>query len=184
MRKNKRIKKIATINKQIRCCYGISSLCKNGQHVFMIDYDNKKLNDVIKHLKYIQKDYNLSEIYIIKSTNGYNAISLDMLPLVVIYSIGTNDFSIADRKFFSYGLKQGFYTLRFGKDKELIKILHSVSNCHNKSLGHKMFLEWFFNLNIDNNINFTENDNINILQFKSNKYGFHMVDLNVEPKQL
>jgi len=165
--------------KTLKCCYGISSKVSNTEHVFMVDYDNKKLSDVVKHLLYVQKDYNLSDIYIIESTHGYNAICLDLLPLSVIYNIGTNVFSIADRDFFKYGFKRGYYTLRFDRDKNLIKILPYVKNIYLKSLGHKTFIETFFNFKIKNNKNFNNIDSIEIIQYPSYKDGYHMINKKI-----
>ena len=168
------------MKKTVKCCYGVSSKVSDFDHVFMIDYDNIELEDVLHHVKVIQKEYNLSDMYIIKSTHGFNVISLDMLFPSLIYNIGIDIRSPADQDFFKYGFKRGYYVLRFDKDKELIGIITNKSNIYKKSLAHKKFLEWFFNIIIHPD-NYDDNDKIDIIQYPSNKNGFHLVDKEIPP---
>ena len=163
----------------INCCYGISSECDNFQHVLMMDYDGISLNTVKEHLKYIQKDYDLSDIYIIKSKHGYNAISLDKMQLSIIYHLGISVFSPTDRNFFKYGFERQYYVLRFDNDKELVEILKNNSSKYEKSLAHKLFLEFFFNMKINCN-NLGHNTKLKIIQYPSYKNGFHSVPKNVD----
>lgn len=164
----------------VKCCYGISSKVNDFDHVFMIDYDHIELKDVLQHVTLIQKEYNLSDMYIIKSTNGFNVISLDMIHPSLIYNIGVDVHSPADRNFFKYGFKRGYYVLRFDKDKELVGIVTNKCQVYEKSLAHKKFLEWFFSILIHDD-NFNEEDKIDIIQYPSNKDGFHLVDREIPP---
>jgi len=161
----------------IKVCYGISSQAgESDNHIFMSDYDGYSLESVVNHLRPIQKEFNLSDIFIIESTNGFNALSLDLLPNSLIYMIGSDVYSIADHKFFKYGFDRGYYTLRFDKDKKLVRILRNNSMKYKKSLAHKLFLEWFFDIKIDgSNNNFDDNKKIRIIQYRSEKHGFHSV---------
>lgn len=173
--KTKIKKKIDTL----KCCYGISSKCgynKATDHVFMMDYDIKNIYDVVEHLKNIQKEYNLSDIYVISSSNGYNAISLDIIGLPIIYCIGIDICSPTDKKFTTIGYHRGYYTLRFDRDKEIVDILKNRSNKYYKSLAHKQFLEFFFNIEINNNHTFNENEMLDIIQYHSNKNGYHIIE--------
>jgi len=159
----------------IKVCYGISSKADdNHGHVFMMDFDGISFKNVKEYLLHIQKQINLSDIYIIKSTNGYNAISLDVLSLSMIYNTGMDIQSPADKKFFVYGFERGYYTLRFGDDKKLVHVLHR-SNDKEKSLAHKLFLEWFFDIEI-NALNLNDYRNIKIIQYRSEKHGFHKME--------
>lgn len=167
------------IKKNLKVCYGVSSNCNDRPyHVFMIDYDGVNLKEVIKHLKMVQEEYNLSDIYIIKSANGYNAICLDKLPLSVINHIGTNLFSNADHDFFKYGYRRGYFVLRFGSDKTLETILPNNSTLREKSKAHKNFLQWFFNIKIDCKP-LDENDLLDIVQYPSAKNGYHIVPIDL-----
>jgi hypothetical protein len=165
------------MKQKVRCCYGISSKVQNSnKHIFMMDYDNKNINDIIIDLKRIQENIYLSEIYIIKSMNGFNALSIDCIMPYRIFTEGNDNLSCCDRKFVIQGNKQGFYTLRFGSDKKLYKILPSFSDIHEKSLAHKLFLEWFFDIKINNNTNINEMPNINIIRYSNSKYGYHLIE--------
>jgi len=169
----KEIKKTKQI---LKCCYGISSYVDKNKHVFMIDYDNVKLEDVISHLRYVMERFKLSKVFVIKSTHGYNAISLNVLPLYIIYQIGMEINSIADRDFFKYGYGRRYYVLRFDKDKKLVKVLKSRDkNIYDNSLAHKMFLEWFFNIKIEIDNSFLNNTKLDIIQYPSKKNGYHKV---------
>ena len=168
-----------TIKKMVKCCYGISSNCNDKPyHVFMADYDNLSLNAVKKHLLFVQQDYNLSDIYVIKSTNGFNAICLDKLPLTIIYDIGTNVFSPCDRDFFKYGYGRKYFTLRFDNDKELECILDNRSTKYEKSFAHKEFLEWYFNIKIRCKP-LDSNESLDIIQYPSSKNGFHYMPIDL-----
>ena len=160
--------------KVVKCSYGVSSQCDHrAEHIFMIDYDGVSLENVREHLKYIQKELGLSTIFIIKSKHGYNALSLDKLPISLIYSYGTNILSPADRDFFKYGYGRNYYVLRFDQDKEIVEILPSDSKKYKKSEAHRIFMEFFFGLNIDYDNSFDDNQNIIFVQYPSNKNGYH-----------
>lgn len=162
-------------------CYGISSKAddKHG-HVIFWDYDDNDFLIFLKYLERMQKMYNLSDIYIIKSTNGYNALCLDIVNAGVIFDMGTNVFSPCDRDFYKYGYQRGYYTLRFDRDKILENVLISHNTpTYKKSFAHKVFLEWFFasdNLKIDYDNFFNDYTKLKIIQYPSKKNGFHTVD--------
>ena len=164
-------------NKWVKCCYGISSKAdeKHG-HVFMIDYDNVALDVVEVHLRQLQKTFGFSDFFIIESTHGFNAICLDIVSIGLIYSIGMSVESPADRDFFVYGFNRGYYTLRFDCDKILVKVLKNNSKKFEKSLCHKLFLEWYFDIYIDSDYRFNNVTSLKIIQYPSNKNGYHYVN--------
>ena len=166
------------MKKQLKVCYGISSRIDRNMHVFMLDYDSKEIPDVLLHIKQIQNEYDFSDFYIIRSEHGYNAICLDMIPLSLIYSIGMAIESPADRAFFKAGFNREYFTLRFDLDKKLLGILKNDSVKYEKSLAHKLFLEWFFDINIPDS-NFDENKKLTIIQYPSSKNGYHLVDKKI-----
>lgn len=161
------------LTKMLKCCYGISSRCENHEHILMFDYDNIEKDQIIKHLKKLQKEYGFSNFYLITTTNGYNAICLDKLVFGLIYSLGMDVSSPADRQFFKIANARGYYTLRFDIDKRLDMILGSSNKKYDKSLAHKLFLEWFFDTNIKNDKTFDENKNLILVQYPSLKNGYH-----------
>jgi len=160
---------------QVKVCYGISSKIDRYNHVVMLDYDNVDLKDVLQHVITMQKQYDLSDFYIIKSTHGYNVMCLDMLPLSLIYSIGVAVESPADRDFFRYGFERRYFTLRFDCDKQLLGIIPNNSKKYTKSLAHKKFLEFYFDILIHDS-NFDDSDKLDIIQYPSDKNGYHLVD--------
>jgi len=157
-----------------RFCYGISSKISKNEHVFMIDFDGISFKRVISELLHIQFDNQLSDIYVIRSTNGYNAICLDKLTLNMIYNIGINS-KIADQDFFKYGFKREYFVLRFDKDKELICTLKSNSDKYEKSFAHYNFLNMSFGIEKQLDFTFDSNTVIDIIQYPSNKNGYHYV---------
>lgn len=163
----------------LKCCYGISSQVNQFEHIFMIDYDHVDLKDITMHLIDLQQDYGLSDIYIIESTHGYNAVSLDCLPISLIYNIGMRVDCPGDRQFFRYGFNRGYYTMRFDKDKKLIGILKSKNHFYEKSIQHKKFLEWFFGITITIDDKFIDGNTIDVIQYPSTKNGFHLQECDI-----
>jgi hypothetical protein len=162
----------------LKCCYGISSKVNQFEHIFMLDYDHVDIKDVTEHLIGLQKEYGLSDFYLIKSTNGFNAICLDCLPISLIYNIGIRVDCPGDRNFFKYGFERSYYTMRMDKDKKLLAIIRNNNCFYDKSLQHKLFLEWFFDIKIEGN-RFIDGDKLSIIQYPSNKNGYHLQDKEV-----
>jgi len=172
-----KIEKLGDKEKLFKCCYGISSKAGvKDEHVFMTDYDGFGIESVVNQLKQIQKEFNMSDIYIIESEHGFNAICLDVMNLSLIYNIGIDVFSFADRDFFRYGFNRGYFTLRFDKDKKIVRILKNESHKYIKSLAHKLFLEWYFDIFIDSDYSFNNYTNIKLVQYPSNKNGYHLFE--------
>jgi len=161
---------------KLKYCYGITSETDDRlNHVFMMDFDGIGLQTVKDYLNEIQVDNNLSDIYIIESTNGYNAISLDKLPQSLIYNWGNYAYSPADRQFLKIGFERGYFVLRFGHDKKLVETLINASNVYEKSLAHKKFLEWFFDIKIIC-APLDTNKKINLIRYPSEKHGYHILN--------
>lgn len=168
------------IERKLRCCYGISSKANtDGGHVIYLDYDDKSYQCVKEHMKYMQNEYMLGDFFLIKSTHGFNGVCLDILPLPVVKLIGCDVMSPCDRDFYKFGYKRGYYVLRFDCDKELIEIVPSVHYQYEKSLAHKNFLEWFFGIKIPDDPKFNSFTKIDIIQYPSDKNGYHSVKKDV-----
>ena len=170
------LKKGNTEKIEFKVCYGISSATNDNKHVFMADYDTSNFKLVIKDLLRIQNDYHLSHIFVIGSTNGYNAISLDKLTLKAIYDICLSSKYI-DKEFGYFNYKRKYYTLRFDNDKTLDNMLFGLDNNYQKSNAHRLFLNWFFKMNLSKNSlpNFDNETNIEIIQYYSKKHGYHII---------
>lgn len=156
-----------------KCCYGISSRCPDYKHVIMLDYDNIPIGSVTDHIRIMQRQYSLGDFYIIKTLNGYNAICLDKLPFGLIHSMGIDVLSLVDRKYLELANKRNYFTLRFDMDKKLEKIIEFDKNKYEKSLAHKQFLEWFFNIYIEHTVMYDENTKLVFIQYPSEKNGYH-----------
>jgi hypothetical protein len=171
---------IKKVERNLKCCYGISSVAdESGGHVVYCDYDNKTIGCVKEHIQHMQREYMLGDFYLIKSTNGFNAVCLDVLPLAIVKLIGCEVVSPCDRDFYKYGFKRGYYVLRFDCDKELIEIVPSVHMMNKKSLAHRNFLNWFFGIEIPLDFLFNDFTKINIVQYPSDKNGYHLVKKDV-----
>lgn len=114
-----------------------------NKHILIWDFDNKNPQAVFGSLINIQKDYELSNIYIVKTKNGFNAVCLDILPADRVYEIKNNtkgdDYAHA-----YYGYKYNSWCFRLGDDKKITDVL--INNTANvQSLAHKVFFETFFN---------------------------------------
>lgn len=165
-------KKIITTQKS-KICFGITNLCEDGFFVPFFDYDNIEYKVVFSELFKIQRDFRLSDIYIIKSNNGFNAISLDKLAFNELKNLYSKCINMCN-DYKELGLKRGFLTLRIGKDKKLFTIIDSIfKNIYTKSKPHAIALSLFY----DTKINISNNhfDNYTCLRFKayrSEKDGF------------
>lgn len=154
-----------------KTCLAISSLCNDNQHILMLDIDeNISLEEVLMYCTPIINKYNLSDIYVINSTKGYNLFSLDKLPFNFIKMIG-QEFPIFDKQFLVFGYRRGYYDLRLGVDKKYITKVDG-NKYVNKSNAHRLFFNWFFDLNIENDAFFDHETKIGIVEYESEKYGY------------
>lgn len=160
------------MEKMYKCCYGLSSATKDNKHIFMIDFDNVSYYTIYNDLLRIQHIYKLSDFYIIESTNGYNALTLDKISLKKIYEIGIESI-FSCRNFYLYGYDRKYYVLRFGDDKKLEKILKSSWIQNQKSNAHRLFLEHFFNIKIDKDKHYDDLTKCDLIQYPSDKDGYH-----------
>lgn len=163
------LKKITT--KDSKVCFGYTNLAKNGMFLPFFDYDIKSLDLVLSELKYLQKKYELSDIYIYSSTNGFNALSFDKLPFNILKEL-YNECLLMCQDYIELGLKRNFLTLRFGRDKKLIKIMTSKNNKYQKSLAHAIFINMCYGTEIDTSKNFDTSMSLRLKAYRSAKHGF------------
>lgn len=165
------MQKKAITTEKSKVCLGITNITPDGYFLPFWDYDNKKLNSVIKDLVPLQVIFKLSDIYLFKSTNGYNALSLDKLPYNILEKIYLSSKNCCE-DFIKFGLKRGFLTLRFGGDKDLIDIMKSKYSHYGKSLSHANFLTEIVGIPIATDYSFDTNTFIRLKAYRSEKNGF------------
>lgn len=146
-----------------------------------MDFDKVSFYTLVNELKRIIAIYNLSDMYIFKSNNGFNVVCLDLISLKDIYNIGIQSI-YSDRDFVLYGYDRGYYVLRLGPDKIFEKSVKSPFNNFDKSLAHAELLETIYvNLKIPKEIDgkkdkrFKNNTKVHIIQYPSEKDGYHEV---------
>jgi len=132
--------------------FAISSICPDGSHVAIWDFDMSKNPSNLKHieqsLKCVQRNFLLSTIYIIESRNGFNAICLDKIDKPTVTSIKSSTIG-DDKHHLEVGIKRNWF-LRFGDDKKLKSI---VDDCRfskfTRSNPHRIALKNFFGISIE-----------------------------------
>jgi len=156
-----------------KVCFGYTNKAMNGLFLPFFDYDNIKADNMIKELIFLKDKYQLSQIYIFSSKNGFNALSLDKLPYRILCNL-YEDCKLVCNDYLQLGLKRSFLTLRIGHDKELFHIIESSNTYYKKSLAHAILLNVFFNVFVDihNDKLFDNSMYIRLKAYRSEKHGF------------
>lgn len=166
--------------KNSKYCFGICSNVDDKRHVLFFDFDGDiSLKQVEESLKRTMLVYQLSDIYILKSDNGYNAFCLNIFDFNYVYAILKNtDFVCED--FTRLGFeKRGFYVLRMCFNKHYIKTIEGYHVDHNHlSDAHRWFFTEVMNFPINNNGFFELNTSFKIIAYKSSKHGSVELDEN------
>lgn len=156
-----------------KVCFGYTNKAMNNSYLPFFDYDGIPSGELIKELIFLRNKYQLSQIYIFESKNGFNALSLDKLPYRILVNL-YNDCKLVCEYYLQLGLKRSFLTLRIGHDKELFHIIESSNTYYKKSLAHAILLNVFFGLAIDtfNDKSFDNSMYIRLKVYRSEKHGF------------
>ena len=160
--------------KNIKYTFGITSLCDNGSHIFMLDCDHNYFYEgLIYYLCKLQKRYKMNTIYIIKSLKGYNCFSLDKIHIDLIYKIGSLIPNI-DKMFLEIGKRDDIYTLRIGIDKKFIcSITPNKMGVWVQSSAHRDFFRNVLNYPIDDFGVWDNSSKIRIVKYISKKHGWY-----------
>ena len=126
---------------------GFNSITSDNKHVILWDFDNICIKDVVESLTEIQKYFNLSDIFIISSRNGYNAICLDKYYKDKVFFIKSLT-TLSDKQHDISGYKHNGWTLRIGNDKKLDTVLLGVQRNYPKSNAHRRLLEILFDIKL------------------------------------
>lgn len=145
---------------------GYCSETKEGKHIILWDFDTSLayLDRIMQELERIQKEYSLSEIYLIRSKNGYNAVCLTKCSKEECFHIKQETFK-SDNIHNSIGLERNNWVLRLGEDKLFSAVLRKKAvHMWQKSNAHRLLLNNYFNLNIEKDIRF---DGYTTIKFES-----------------
>ena len=138
---------------------GIYDITEGGKHVLFLDYDKTRLEWLKAELKRLQEENNLSDIYVIQSSEkSYHAICCDEMHAIEAQQIilQTNcDESFKKAMYYDYCSRvlRTFPKGHTPKPKYLLT-LKSKHNQRKKSLAHIKFLQLNYgipNMNFENN---------------------------------
>ncbi len=164
--------------RKTKYAFGVASRTFDNSHVFMCDIDaDISLKSVVKIGEEIQKTFLLSTLYVIESSNGWNLLTLDKLPLKLVYMIN-KEIPEACRKYNRISFyERGFYVLRMGNDKKVVKDIGGY-NLFLKSNAHRLFFQNClrgFPFWSQLETSFDDNTRFWITKFKCNKHGWELI---------
>ena len=133
-------------------------------HIVIWDFDVKGLSylyHITRELVEVQKMFNLSDIYLFKSRNGFNAICLDKhnsentlkIKMETKHSCPQHN---------RIGYKRDSWVLRLDNDKRLMEIIYN-NGVWKKSNAHRLLINKYFNMNVAKDDDF---DNYTTLRFE------------------
>jgi len=126
---------------------GFNSITTDNKHIILWDFDGVSKKDVSESLIEIQKQFNLSNIFLLLSRNGYNAICLDKYTRDKVFLIKSLT-TLSDKQHDISGYKHNGWTLRIGNDKKLDTVLLGVQRNYPKSNAHRQLLEVLFDVKL------------------------------------
>jgi hypothetical protein len=135
-----------------RTCIGISSLCQDGKHVLMLDYDGLDYDEVAEDVQRLQHAYRLPDAVLLETKNGYHAYIPAKFPyekLCKIIEASECDSWFKDREC-RENMKQVILRIseRGSTPPPTYKaiIWSRWNGRHETSLAHWLFLRWLFNV--------------------------------------
>lgn len=136
---------------------GIRNNTEDGKRLVFLDYDNMLYKEqLIPELKWLQKTFKLSDLYIFKSSQkagAYHIISLDKLTAREWVNIVEQTNVDSNYKRVPIYVDNRAWVLRFfpkakSKKPELIYIMKSKYQSREKSKAHALFLKFNYGVNI------------------------------------
>lgn len=154
---------------------GIRSKTTSGHNIIFLDYDNILYKEMlVPEIKYLQDKYKLSDFYILKSSqksDNYHAICLDKLRpkewMKILEDTSCDDnykkTSLRDYK---------AWTLRISpkgdsKAPMYYATVHSPYNKREKSLAHKQFLSYHYNIPIQEDGKYDQSGTLLTTEYKT-----------------
>lgn len=164
--------------KKLKAVLGITNKTQDNKFIPFLDFDCSKEKEVYKDIYRVMLTFKLSNMFLIKSTNGFNAFSLDKRSFNDCLEIGMNCINI-DINYIRYAIEKNNFTLRLGKDKVFINAFFISSNRNNiLSKAHYDFFKQYSNFNLfssalmGNVFKFDKLEFIQLVRFMSKKYGY------------
>jgi len=144
---------------------GYSSITQDGKHIILWDFDSNELNEVTECLMHIQKYFALSNIYLLSSRHGYNAVCFDKYHKDKVFFIKSLTV-LSDKIHDIIGYKRNGWVLRIGDDKKIETVLLSKQRFFSKSNAHRLLFERLFDINIVKTNAFDEFENVLFEKYK------------------
>ena len=144
---------------------GFNSMTKDNKHIILWDFDNEPLKDIIECLIEIQKYLALSDIFIITSRNGYNAVCLDKYSRRHAFFIKSLTI-LSDKNHDVIGFKRNGWVLRIGDDKKIETVLLSNQRMYPKSNAHRILIERLFDIKLTKTSAFDNYNNVLFEKYK------------------
>ena len=150
--------------------YCISSKTEDDNHILIWDFDMIEKYFALRALSQVQHFHGLGDIYLIKSTHGYNAICLDKLWLNKVYNIlfytRWNDFHHV-----RIGFKSESWALRISDDKKIVFKLIPTEEYDRRmqSSAHYKFFKKIFDFKDFKIVYPDELNDVQLESYKQNK---------------
>ncbi|MEM1540408.1 MAG: hypothetical protein QXJ07_03385 [Candidatus Bathyarchaeia archaeon] len=132
-------------------CIGLSSLCPDGSHIVMLDYDQIAYKKVVKDIRQLQNNFRLGDVALIKTKNGYHAYAVtpkfkyNELCEVIQASECDPWFKDKDCR---ENMRQVILRISRRGSAPIPRFKCIIPSNHNgqseASLGHWLFLKWFY----------------------------------------
>lgn len=155
---------------------GITSRCKDGQHILFLDWDGVDESVVRNDIRYIIKNFRLGDCYLFKTDNGFHLICLDKMPFGEVVNIQGH--TCCD-----YAFKSALQT--FGDRSWVLRVVKKGDSpkpvflevirgmgYREKSLAHAMFLSKYYGVNVDSLLvphQFDDESELDLLEYKTAK---------------
>jgi hypothetical protein len=143
------------MRKESFLCYGVRSRTADGKHAVLMDFDGEDQGDVVLRLLRIQAKHNLGDFFIIQNTakKGYfhaycptRVTRQEYLSILAEACVDENSLIPLNK----WHTKTTILRFRGkGKMRHIITLLAKNPNRRRNSLGHLLFLNKVFNINID-----------------------------------
>lgn len=136
------------VKKPDKITYGLSSRCKNGSHVTLLDFDGLEEEEVDEEIEAIIQEYKTSDWVIAKNDipKSFHGYCLDKLKLYEVLEIISSTSADKGFKKAPWLFKQKRWIIRMWekgnrKKPQFLKIIKSPYDRHQISTAHKIFLE-------------------------------------------
>ena len=146
---------ILLVPKPDKQTYGLSSRCKGGKHITVVDFDGLEQEEVDEEIEAIIQEYKTSDWIIAKNDipKSFHGYCLDKLKLYEVLEIISSTSADKGFKKAPWLFKQRRWIIRISekgnrKRPQFLKIIKSPYDQHETSTAHKKFLEINYNIKL------------------------------------